>query len=93
MGVYAPFGVTNYKNNNKRIARWISDSDKRQEGGMTIYMAVTADKYELPLGVFAGTREMAKTYGVSRQTIQTYIRRGSARRGIEKFIKVEATWR
>lgn len=56
---------------------------------MTLYMAVTADKYELPLGVFIGTREMGKAYGVSRQTVQKYIRRGSIRKGKEKFIKLE----
>ena len=40
---------------------------------MTLYLAVTADKYELPLYVADTCKEMAKWYGVSGQKISTAI--------------------
>lgn len=56
---------------------------------MKIYMAITADKYELPVGIFDGLTEMARFYNMSKSDMNTYIRRGSIRKGKEKFIKLE----
>lgn len=40
---------------------------------MTLYLAVTADKYELPLFVADSRKEMAEWYGVSGDWITTAI--------------------
>lgn len=57
----------------------------------SLWMVVTDDKYELPLGVYDTRREMAEVYGVSEQTIKSAIRKGSrCRHNNLRFIRVEA---
>ena len=57
---------------------------------MTIYMAVTTDKFELPVHVFDRVKDLAACYGMTRQNLNSYISRGIARKrdGV-KFIRVE----
>lgn len=56
---------------------------------MTLYMAVTADKYELPLVV--GTAEdIARFAGINRLAVYNYIaRRMSGKRNGYKLVSVE----
>lgn len=69
---------------------------------MTLYLAVTADKYELPLFVADTRKEMAEWYGVSGDWVSHAIRRyermwgkdpGGKKRinfpGKARFMKVE----
>lgn len=69
---------------------------------MTLYLAVTADKYELPLYVATSRKEMAKWAGVSGDQITmamcNYERiwgrhpdkeRKTSRQGVIRFTKVE----
>lgn len=57
---------------------------------MKYYMAVTADRYELPMGIFGSVIEMAKSYGMTARTVSSYINRGTVRkRDKVKFIRVE----
>ncbi len=57
---------------------------------MKIYMAVTADEYELPLGVFDRPKEMADRYGMSAHVMHNYIHGGHERRKEHaRFIGVE----
>ena len=55
-----------------------------------LYMAVTADKYELPLIVEDSISKLAAKTGISVHTIRTSIDRNQSghRRGF-KFVKVE----
>lgn len=55
-----------------------------------LYMAVTADKYELPLAVAKNAKKLSRMTGYSRTTIDSSIskRRNGKNRGI-KFVKVE----
>ena len=39
----------------------------------TLYMVVTADEYELPVGVFESEYSIAREYGVSRQAVSLAI--------------------
>lgn len=56
---------------------------------MTLYMVVTADKYELPLVV--GTAEdIARFAGIKRMAVYNYIaRRMSGKRNGYKLVRVE----
>ena len=57
---------------------------------MKLYMAVTADKYELPTGVYRNTLEIAKRYNMTPKTVNSYICRGNVRKKDKvKFIKLE----
>lgn len=47
---------------------------------MKYYMAVTADKYELPVNVFESLKEMAKFYGMTAACLNSYIYRGVTRK-------------
>lgn len=42
---------------------------------MALYMAVTADKYELPLMVSNNGREMADIYGIKYENLMSQIRK------------------
>lgn len=55
-----------------------------------IYMAVTADKYELPLAVATNAEELSRMTGYNIKTIDSSIskRRNGKIRGM-KFVKVE----
>lgn len=55
-------------------------------------MAVTADKYELPLYIAETIEELSERYGISRSTIATSISREETgrNRGF-KFAKVKLT--
>ena len=55
-----------------------------------LYMAVTADKYEIPLAVATNAEELSRMTGYSRTTIVSSIskRLNGKIRGI-KFVKVE----
>jgi len=44
-----------------------------------IYMAVTADKYELPVHVTTTRRELARIYGMQENNVGAYITRGTIR--------------
>lgn len=57
---------------------------------MTLYMAVTADKYELPCMVSEVGQEMARAYGIPNSNFYIYIQRGSVRKcdGV-KFLRIE----
>ena len=51
---------------------------------MTIYMAVTSDKYELPIAIADSGEELAKLLGVTRGSIYSYVSReknGTSKRG------------
>lgn len=57
---------------------------------MTYYMAVTPDKYELPLFVTPDIEEMAAVFGIRACSVRTAIsskKKGTAKG--RKFIKVE----
>ncbi len=55
-----------------------------------IYMAVTADKYELPVFVARHPEELAAIYGINVKSVWSYITKGNVRRGDNvKFIRVE----
>lgn len=56
---------------------------------MRIYMAVTADKYELPLGVYDNAQDMADAYGTTRATCYHCIWSGRKHRKKFRFVKVE----
>lgn len=45
---------------------------------MKLYLAVTPDKYELPLGVFDSAVELGKQYGLSIAQIYTCISRNQS---------------
>lgn len=55
-----------------------------------MYMAVTADKYELPLYVADTARELGKHYGVSANMVYSAVSKGlSGKRNGYRFVKVE----
>lgn len=57
---------------------------------MKIYMAVTADKYELPLAVGRRVKDIADYGGVSESTVCANISRGcTGRKSGVKYIKIE----
>ena len=57
---------------------------------MNIWMAVTADEYELPIRVADTARELAELMGVSANSIHSFVSRGDngAYTGI-RYVKVE----
>ena len=57
---------------------------------MKLYMAVTNDKYEIPIAVTENPIELEQMYKMPKGTIGSYIQRGTARRkdGV-KFVRVE----
>lgn len=55
-----------------------------------IYMAVTPDRYELPLGVYDKATDMAKVFGVTASTVHSSIsRKTSGKMTGVKFIKIK----
>ena len=53
-------------------------------------MIVTADKYELPMGVYRSPQEIARNYNMSEKTVLSYITRGGIRkRDKVKFLRLE----
>lgn len=55
-----------------------------------MYMAVTTDKYELPLFVADTARELGKHFGVSQNTVYSSISKGlSGKKNGYRFVKVE----
>lgn len=57
---------------------------------ITLYMAVTPDKLELPLFVAGSARELANKYGVAENAVYSSITRGeSGKQRGAKFIKVK----
>ncbi len=42
-----------------------------------VYLVVTDDRYELPVGIFESQLSIAKTYGVSRESVSIAIKRRS----------------
>lgn len=54
-----------------------------------LWLAVTADKYELPLTVADSAKELGEIYGVSKQTVKNCVLRNvSGTRTGRKFVKV-----
>ena len=56
---------------------------------MKLYLAVTADKYELPFYVAETAVELAKVLGTSSHVVYSSIQRGYKRRDGLKLIKIE----
>ena len=57
---------------------------------MTLYMAVTPDKYELPIAVESTVFDLAEMYSTTPATILTSISRNkSGKRRGAKFVRVE----
>lgn len=57
--------------------------------GKYLWMAVTADEYELPLYVADTARELAEQYGVTPITVITYARRfHDGRQNGYRYVKV-----
>jgi len=57
--------------------------------GEILYMAVTSDKYELPLGVYAYADDAAKAWGMSRKSfIETVSHKRPGKNTGVKFLKV-----
>lgn len=57
---------------------------------MKVWLAVTADKYELPLAVFSTAGELGRWAGLSRNTVEsTASKKLSGRNKGYKIIKVE----
>lgn len=57
---------------------------------MALYMAVTADKYELPLMVTNNGREMADIYGIKYESLMSQIsKKCSGKKLGVKFVKVQ----
>ena len=55
-----------------------------------IYMAVTADEYELPVFIARHPDELATAYGMNVKNVWSYITRGNVKRGDNvRFIRVE----
>lgn len=54
-----------------------------------LWMTVTDDEYELPLGVYDTRKEMADAVGVSEDTVKSAVYKGCRSRYLElKFVKV-----
>ena len=57
---------------------------------MKVYMAVTADEYELPVAVVDSAAELAEIYGMTRESVLSALTRGSQRKNTKrKFIRLE----
>jgi hypothetical protein len=60
----------------------------RGDGYMIVWMAVTADKYELPVYIADTAAELARIVGISYAAIRSYVYRRQKGHGY-KYIKVE----
>lgn len=57
---------------------------------MNLYLAVTPDKYELPIAVRDNPTDLGNIFGVTRTTVSTSIHKNSpGKRSGVKFIRVE----
>ena len=55
-----------------------------------LWMAVTADKYELPLAVTDTAKELGRIYGLSKETIKSAVtRQSSGTMSGRRFVKVD----
>ena len=57
---------------------------------MTLYLAVSADKYELPIAVADSARELERILGLGKRTVTSRIsrvRHGTLRK--QKYFKIE----
>ena len=57
---------------------------------MTLYLAVSADKYELPIAVADSARELERILGLGKGTVTSHIskvRHGTLRK--QKYFKIE----
>jgi hypothetical protein len=65
-------------------------SKKEKEEMMKLYMAVTADKYELPCAVTDTMEKLAVIYGLDKANISHYLKDSRVRKkyGV-RFVKVE----
>lgn len=54
-----------------------------------LWLAVTPDKYELPLAVEESSEKLGRIYGLSKKTVASMVRRGAdGKRNGHKFVKV-----
>ena len=53
-----------------------------------MYMAVTADLYEMPLCITSKPKELAEAYGMKVTELMSYISRGNVRNKV-RFVRVE----
>lgn len=54
-----------------------------------LWLAVTPDKYELPLAVAESSEKLGKIYGLSKKTVASMVRYGSdGSKSGHKFVKV-----
>jgi len=54
-----------------------------------LWLAVTADRYELPLVVEDSSEKLGKVYGLSKKTVASMVRYGSdGSKSGHKFVKV-----
>lgn len=57
---------------------------------MTLYMAVTADEYELPVAVTDRAKDLAEAFGIHKDYFFQCISRGSVnKRSNVKFLRIE----
>lgn len=57
--------------------------------GKYLWLAVTADKYELPLAVCDTAKELGELYGIKKNSVITAVKKQSSGRGCgRKIIKV-----
>lgn len=57
---------------------------------MKVYMAVTADEYELPVAVVDSAAELAEIYGMTKGSVLSALTRESQRKNTKrKFIRLE----
>jgi ribosomal protein L7Ae-like RNA K-turn-binding protein len=56
---------------------------------MTLWMAVTADKYELPIAVADTGLELGRMLGISSSAITHAMKRGYGKRHTQRYLKVE----
>lgn len=57
---------------------------------MTLYMAVTPDKYELPIAIESTLEDIAEVFNINVHTVACAISRNrSGKRNGVKFLKVE----
>ena len=55
-----------------------------------LYLVITADEYELPLGVYDSIADMARAYGLAYTPVKQAIRKGhDGSRSGHRFIRVE----
>lgn len=54
-----------------------------------LWLAVTPDKYELPLAVEESSEKLGRIYGLSKKTVASMVRKGAdGKRNGHKFVKV-----